>query len=156
MSKCNVGLVSHVHLHLYPILLQANLCLSVMLDCLTCSFTSISYLTTSCLICVLRVMLDCLSCSFTSISYLTTSYSNLCLKCNVGLSHMFIYIYILSNYKLFNLCLSVMLDCLTCSFTSISYLTTSCLICVLRVMLDCLSCSFTSISYLTTSYLMCV
>jgi hypothetical protein len=41
---------------------------------------------------------------------------------------MFIYIYILSYYKLFNLCLSVMLDCLTCSFTSISYLTTSCLI----------------------------
>ena len=157
-----------------------NLCLSVMLDCLTCSFTSISYLTTSCLICVLRVMLDCLSCSFTSISYLTTSYLFVS-KCNVGLSHMFIYIYILSNYKLFNLCLSVMLDCLTCSFTSISYLTTSCLICVLCVMLDCLSCSFTSIlsyyklfnvclsvmldyltcsftsiSYLTTSYLICV
>ena len=75
---------------------------------------------------------------------------NLCL-CNVGLSHMFIYIYILSYYKLFNLCLSVMLDCLTCSFTSISYLT----LC-LSVMLDCLTCSFTFISYLTTSCLICV
>jgi hypothetical protein len=45
-------------------------------------------------------------------------------------------IHILSYYKLFlqfNLCLSVMLDSLSCSFTSISFLTTSCsftLICV--------------------------
>jgi hypothetical protein len=49
---------------------------------------------------------------------------------------MFIYIHILSYYKLFlyfNLCLSVMLDDLSCSFTSISFLTTICsftLICV--------------------------
>ena len=39
---------------------------------------------------------------------------------------MFIYIHILSYYRLFlyfNLCLSVMLDSLSCSFTSISFLT---------------------------------
>jgi hypothetical protein len=39
---------------------------------------------------------------------------------------MFIYIHILSYYKLFlyfNLCLSVKLDSLSCSFTSISFLT---------------------------------
>ena len=58
VSKCKVG-VSHVHLHPYHFLLQAvpllNLCLSVMLDNLSCSSTSISFLTTSCsftLICV--------------------------------------------------------------------------------------------------------
>jgi hypothetical protein len=48
-------------------------------------------------------------------------------KCNVGQSLMFLYIHILSYYKLFlyfNLCLSVMLDSLSCSFTSISFLTT--------------------------------
>jgi hypothetical protein len=42
---------------------------------------------------------------------------------------VFIYIHILSYYKLFiyfNLCLSVMLVSLSCSFTSISFLTTSC------------------------------
>ena len=43
-------------------LLYFNLCLSVMLDSLSCSFT---------LICVLSVMLDSLSCSFTSIFFLT-------------------------------------------------------------------------------------
>ena len=61
---------------------------------------------------------------------------NLYLECNARLSLMFIYIYILSYYKLFlyfNLCLSVMSDSLPCSFTSISFLITSCsftLICV--------------------------
>jgi hypothetical protein len=42
---------------------------------------------------------------------------------------MFIYIHILSYYKLFlyfNVCLSVMWDSLSCSFTSIFFLTTSC------------------------------
>jgi len=42
---------------------------------------------------------------------------------------MLIYIYILSYYNLFlyfNVCLSVMLDSLLCSFTSISFLTTTC------------------------------
>ena len=39
---------------------------------------------------------------------------------------MFIYIHIISYYKMFlyfNLCLSVMLDCISCSFTSILFLT---------------------------------
>jgi hypothetical protein len=39
---------------------------------------------------------------------------------------MFIYIHILSNYKLFlyfNLCLSVILEILSCSYTFISFLT---------------------------------
>ena len=42
---------------------------------------------------------------------------------------MFIYIHILSYYKLFlflNVCPSIMLDSLSCSFTSIFFLTTSC------------------------------
>jgi hypothetical protein len=46
-------------------------------------------------------------------------------KCKVGKSLMFIYIHILSYYKLFlyfTLCLSVKLDSLSCSFTSISFL----------------------------------
>ena len=65
---------------------------------------------------------------------------------------MFIYIHILSYYKLFlyfNLCLSVMLDSLSCSFTSISFLTITyffTLSCV-SVMLDSLSPSFTSIYF---------
>ena len=47
-------------------------------------------------------------------------------KCNVGQSLMFIYIHIFSDYKLFlyfNSCLSVMLDSLSCSFTSIFFIT---------------------------------
>ena len=47
---------------------------------------------------------------------------------------MFIYIHILSYYKLsfyFNPCLSVMLDSLSCSFTSISFLT-KCLLILLK------------------------
>jgi len=88
VSKCNVGL-SHMFIYIYiwSYYKLFSLCLSVMLDCLTCSFTSISYLTTSSLICV-----------------------------NVGLSFIFIYIYYLSYYKLFNLYLSLILDCLSCSF----------------------------------------
>jgi hypothetical protein len=48
---------------------------------------------------------------------------------DVGYSLKFIYIYILSYYKLFlyfNLCLRVMSNSLLSSFTSISFLTTSC------------------------------
>ena len=67
---------------------------------------------------------------------------------------MFIYIYILSYYKLFlyfNLCLSVMLDSHSCLFTSISVLTTSFLYfnLFLSVMVDSLLFLFTSISFLT-------
>ena len=69
------------------------------------------------------------------------SYYKLFLYINLSLSVkldslMFIYIDILSYYKLFlyiNLYLSVKLDSLSCSFTSISFLTTSCfftLICI--------------------------
>jgi len=63
---------------------------------------------------------------------------------------MFIYIYILSYYNLFLyfiLCLSVMLDSVSCLFTSISFLTTSCSFTLCpSVMLDIYSlpCSFTS------------
>ena len=58
-------------------------------------------------------------------------------KCDVRYSLMFIYIHIHSYYKLFlyfNLRLSVMLYSLSCSFTFISFLTSSCsftLICIL-------------------------
>ena len=103
-----------------------------MLDSLSCLFTSISFLTTSCsftLFCVPSVILDSLSCLFTSISFLTTSCSFTLIKS-----------------------LSVMLDSLSCLFTSISFLTTSCsftLINSLSVMLDSLSCLFTSISFHT-------
>jgi hypothetical protein len=50
-------------------------------------------------------------------------------KCNIGSCLMFIYIHILPYYKLFlyfNVCLSVILDHVSCSFTSISFLTTRC------------------------------
>jgi hypothetical protein len=50
-------------------------------------------------------------------------------KCNVGYSLVFVYIHTLSYYKLFlyyKLCLSLMLDNLSCSFTSTPFLTTSC------------------------------
>ena len=56
-------------------------------------------------------------------------YKYINMSINFILSLMFIYIYIISFYKLFlffNLCLSVILDSLSCSFTSISFLTTSC------------------------------
>ena len=83
--------------------LYFNLCLSVMRDSLSCSFTSISFLTSNKLflyfnLC-LSVMRDSLSCSFTSISFLT-SYK------------LFLY---------FNLCLSVIWGSLSYSFTSISF-----------------------------------
>ena len=153
MSRCNIGyslMFIYIHiLSVYKLFLYFNLYLSVMLDSLLYSFTSTSFLTTSCsftLICVqvhrwivshvhfhpysyyklflyfnmcLSVMLDSLQCSLTLIVS----------KCNIGESLVFIYIYILSCYKLFlyfNLYLSVMLDSLLCSFTSIPFLTTSC------------------------------
>ena len=56
-------------------------------------------------------------------------YINMSINFILSLMFMFIYIYIISFYKLFlffNLCLSVILDSLSCSFTSISFLTTSC------------------------------
>ena len=106
VSKCNVG-YSLMFLHsYYKLFLYFTLCLSVVLDTLSCSFTSIFFLTTS------------------------------MSKCNVGYSLMFIYIHILSYYKLFlyfTLCLSIMLDTLSCSYTSTFFLTTSCsftLLCV--------------------------
>jgi hypothetical protein len=96
--------------------------------------------------------------------------------CNVGQSLWFVYIHILSYYKLFlyfnvsgcwqslmfvyihiifsynrlflylNLWPSVMLDSLSSSFTSISFLTTSCFFTLICVQLQCwiVSCSFTS------------
>jgi hypothetical protein len=61
--------------------------------------------------------------------YLYNQWLDFVSKCNVRYSLMFIYIHIFSYYKLFlyfTLCLRVMLDSLSCSFTSISFLTTSC------------------------------
>ena len=73
---------------------------------------------------------------------------------------MFIYIHILSYYKLFlyfNLYLSKMLDSLLCSFTSISFITTSCSFNVcLSVTLNSVSCSFTSISFITNMNTGCI
>ena len=73
---------------------------------------------------------------------------------------MFIYIHILYYYKLFlyfNLCLSKMLDSLLCSFTSISFITTSCSFNVcLSVTLNSVSCSFTSISFITNMNTGCI
>jgi hypothetical protein len=77
-------------------------------------------------------ILHILSCSFASICFLTTSCSlslSYVYICKVGQSLMFINIHIFSYYKLFlylNFYLSVMLDILSFSFTSISFLTTSC------------------------------
>ena len=158
-----------IYIHIcsyYKLFFYLNFYLSAMLDSLSCSFTSISFLTTSC--------------------SLTLSYVYMC---KVGQSLMFIYIHIFSYYKLFlylNLCLRVMLDSLSCSFTSISFLTTSCSLALSYVymckvvealmfiyihifsyyklflyfnfypslMFDSISCSFAPISFLTTSCLL--
>jgi len=56
-------------------------------------------------------------------------YFNLCLRVVLDSLIIFIYIHIHSDYKLFpyfNVCLRVVLDSLSCSFTFISFLTTSC------------------------------
>jgi hypothetical protein len=90
----------------YKPFLYFNLCLTVMLDSLSCLLASISFLTTSC--------------------SLTLSYVYMC---TVGESLMFININIFSYYKLFlylNLCLNAMLHSLSCLFTSITFLNTSC------------------------------
>ena len=129
-------------------------------------------------------MLDTLSCSYTSISFLTTSCSlrgYFVTKCNVDLFlQLYTSIFFLTTSCSFRitLCLSVMLDTLSCSYTSTSkgdkhvineelsyynavglfksfdggYLRervffTLCL----SVMLDTLSCSYTSTFFLTTS-----
>ena len=222
---CKVGQsLMFIYIHIlsyYKLFLYLNLHLSVMLDSLSYSFTSISFLTTSCSLALssvymckvgqflmfiyihifsyyklflylnvyLSLMFDSISCSFAPISFLTTS----CLlplsyvdMCNVGQSLMFINIHILSYYKLFiylNLCLSVMLYSLSCLFASISFFATSCSLTLsyvymckvgqslmfininilsyyklflylnlcLSVMLYSLSCSFTFIFFLTTS-----
>jgi hypothetical protein len=73
------------------------------------------------------------------------------------MSFILIYIHILFSFKLFlyfNMCLSVLLDSLSWSFTSISFLTTNYKLFLyfnlcLSVMLNSLSCLFTSISFLT-------
>ena len=110
MSKCIVGLsLMFIYIHIfsyYKLFFYLNFYLSAMLDSLSCSFTSISFLTTSC--------------------SLTLSYVYMC---KVGQSLMFIYIHIFSYYKLFlylNLCLNAMLHSLSCLFTSITFLNTSC------------------------------
>ena len=121
------------HISYCKLFLYFKLCLSVMLDSLSCSFTSITFL---------YFTLICASCFFT----------NLCLSVMLDSSLMFIYIHHISYCKLFllmfiyihhisycklflyfNLCLNVMLDSFSCSFTSITFLTASCfftLICV--------------------------
>ena len=116
VSKCNVGYsLMFIYIHIlsyYKLFLYFTLCLSVMLDTLSCSYTSHP------------VLLQAVP-----LLYFVS-------KCNVGYSLMFIYIHILSYYKLFfyyTLCLSVMLDTLSCSYTSTFFLTTSCsftLLCV--------------------------
>ena len=76
-------------------------------------------------------------------------------KRSVGESLVFIYIFICSYYRLFsclNLCLSVILDSLICSFKPMPFLTTCyfyALIDVLGIILDSPSCLFQSISFLT-------
>jgi hypothetical protein len=109
VSKCNVGYsLMFIYIHIisyYKLFLYFTLCLSVMLDTLSCSYTPYPFLLQA-----------------VPLLYFVSN-------CNVGYSLMFIYIHILSYYKLFlyfTLCLSVMLDTLSSSFTSISFLTTSC------------------------------
>ena len=125
-----------IYIHIlsyYKLFLYFTLCLSVMFGSCPFLLQAVLYFT----LC-LSVMLDTLSCSYTSISFLLQAVPLLYFmsKCNVGYSLMFIYIHILSYYKLFlyfTLCLSVMLDTLSCSYTSTSFLTTSCsftLLCV--------------------------
>jgi hypothetical protein len=129
---------NYIHiLSYFKLFLSFHLCISVM-DILSCSIISISFFTSSCsftLICtqvwwiVYHVHLHLYSFLLQTVPFLSFVY-----KCD-GYSIMFNYIHILSYFKLFiylNLYTSVM-DSLSCSFTSISFLTTSCsftLICV--------------------------
>ena len=132
----------YIHiLSFYKLFIYFNLCLSVILDSLLCSFISISFLSTSCsftLICVLVYYWIVSHVHLYPYPFLLQTVPLLYFvsKCSVGYSLMFIYIHILSYYTLFlyfTLCLSVMLDTLSCSYTSIFFLTTSCsftLLCV--------------------------
>ena len=105
-----------IYIHIlsyYKLFLYFNLCLRVVLDSL-----------------IMFIYIHILS------YYKLFLYFNLCLRVVLDSPIMFIYIHIHSDYKLFlyfNLCLRVVLDSLSCSFTIISFLTTSCystLICV--------------------------
>jgi hypothetical protein len=107
------GIVSHVHLHPYPFLLYFNLCLSVMLDSLSCSFTSINmrdYPT---------LHVDINSSKLRKDMDLNEQerLSNITLKTQIKIRKPYPFLLYC------NLCLSVMLDSLSCSFTSISFLT---------------------------------
>ena len=105
----------------------------------------------------LRVMFGSLSCPFTSIPFVITrcSFTIFVSKYNIGWYYIFIYIHILSYYKLFfyfNLCLSVMSDLMFNYIHIFSYYKLFLYFNVcLRVMLDSLSSLFTSISFLTAS-----
>ena len=131
-----------IYIHIisyYKLFLYYTLCLSVMLDTLSCSYIFHFLLQAVPLLTLcLSVMLDTLNVHIHPHSVLLQAVPLLYFvsKCNVGYSLMFIYIHIISYYKLFlyyTLCLSVMLDTLSCSYTSTFFLTTSCsftLLCV--------------------------
>jgi hypothetical protein len=124
------------HMSYCKLFLYFNLCLSVMLDSFSCSFTSITFLTASC----------CKS-TWETIQHYTYKQINVKQQLavrnvmevnehkrlsNITLRHKLKYRNSL-QFLYFNLCLSVMLDSLSCSFTSITFLTASCfftLICV--------------------------
>ena len=128
-----------IYIHIisyYKLFLYFYLCLSVMLDSLSCYIHIISYYKLFLYFTLCHVGYSLM---FIYIHYFLLQAVPLLYfvsKCNVRYSLMFIYIHIISYYKLFlyyTLCLSVMLDTLSCSYTSISFLTTSCsftLLCV--------------------------
>jgi hypothetical protein len=142
--------------HKLRAVLYLNLCPSVLLDSLSCSFISISFLTTSCSFTLICVQVYCwivsrttcskkgYGCKWTWETIQQYTWTQIKVKeqlvvrnhVDVNEHERLFYIYTLSYYKLFlyfNLCSSLLLDSLSCSFTSTSFLTTSCsftLICV--------------------------
>ena len=118
----------YIHvLSYYQLLLYFYLCLCVQLDRLSCSFTSMSFLTTSC-----SLTFTCVYVYNWIVSHVHLHQCHFLLqavplllsvsKCTLGSSLMFIYIHVLSYNRLFlyfYLCLCVQLNRLSCSFTSI-------------------------------------
>ena len=122
MSKCNVGYsLKLIYIHIlsyYKLVLYFTLCLSVMLD--SPSHLHSSVLTTSCSFTMLCVYV------YVSGSYYKLFiYYTFCLSVVFTLSCSFTFISFLTTSCSFTLCLyfvsSVMLDTLSCSYTSHSY-----------------------------------
>jgi hypothetical protein len=132
-----------VYIHIlsyYKLFLYFSLYLSDMLDSLMLVYTHICsyYKLFFYFGLFLSDMLDSLSCLFTPLSFFTTncSFTLVCVYVIcwiVSHARLHPYPFLLQAFLYFSLCLSDMLDNLSCSSTPISFLTTSCsfiLVCV--------------------------